>query len=289
MRPTSRTAGAARAGKRVGNKASRIRPARSERTGPSHAKVKPTANESLDRDRLVVEYLPLVRHVVSRIAAGLPAHVDNDELFQVGSVGLVNASRSFDVTRGVTFKTYAYALIRGAILDELRRLDLVPRSTREKIRAMEKAVSGLTDPDEVERVHGLTLEMDRKPAPFDVAERMGTTEQGVLDLLRIARTVALLSLDDTSDRRESLVVRDIIACPHTMDPSDRAARSEIIELMALHIGELPDSERRVVTMYYREGLLLREIGAILGVTESRVSQIHSRAIARLRSILLDRA
>ena len=277
MRPTSRTAGAARAGKRVGNKASRIRPARSERTGPSHAKAKPTANESLDRDRLVVEYLPLVRHVVSRIAAGLPAHVDNDELFQVGSVGLVNASRSFDVTRGVTFKTYAYALIRGAILDELRRLDLVPRSTREKIRAMEKAVSGLT------------LELDRKPAPFDVAERMGTTEQGVLDLLRIARTVALLSLDDTSDRRESLVVRDIIACPHTMDPSDRAARSEIIELMALHIGELPDTERRVVTMYYREGLLLREIGAILGVTESRVSQIHSRAIARLRSILLERS
>jgi RNA polymerase sigma factor for flagellar operon FliA len=277
MRPTSRATGAKRAGKRAATKASRVRPVRSERTGPKRARSKPTANESLDRDRMVVEYLPLVRHVVSRIAAGLPAHVDNDELFQVGSMGLVNASRSFDVTRGVTFKTYAYALIRGAILDELRRLDLVPRSTREKIRAMERAVTGLT------------FELDRKPAPVEVAERMGTSEQGVLDLLRIARTVALLSLDDTSDRRESLVVRDIIACPHTMDPSDRAARSEIIELMALHIGELPDTERRVVTMYYREGLLLREIGAILGVTESRVSQIHSRAIQRLRSTLLDRS
>jgi len=278
MRPTSRPTAGERAAKRkrLRSEASRARPVRSERTGPKQGKAKPTANESLDRDRLVVEYLPLVRHVVSRIAAGLPAHVDKDELFQVGSVGLVNASRCFDTERGVTFKTYAYALIRGAILDELRRLDLVPRSTREKIRAMERAVSGLS------------LELDRRPAPVEVAERMGTNERGVLDLLRIARTVALLSLDDSSDRRESLAVRDIIACPHTMDPSDRAARSEIIELMALHIGELPETERRVVTMYYREALLLREIGAILGVTESRVSQIHSRAIARLRSILLDR-
>ena len=227
------------------------------------------------RDHLVVEYLPLVRHVVSRIAAHLPPHVDNDELFQVGSMGLVNASRCFDTERGVTFKTYAYALIRGAILDELRRLDLVPRSTREKIRAMDNATVWLSH------------ELDRKPSTAEIAARMETSEAAVRDLLRVARTVVLLSLDDSPGPRDSLLVRDILACPKTMDPCDRAARTEMIDLVAEGIGRLSDADRRVITMYYREGLLLREIGGILGVTESRVSQIHSRALARLRELLLD--
>ncbi len=226
-----------------------------------------------ERDRLAEEYLPLVRHVVARIAMNLPAHVDSDELFQVGSVGLINASRSFDENRGVAFKTYAFALIRGAILDELRRLDVVPRSTREKIRAMDAAAARLAH------------QLDRPAAPAELAAALGTTESNVFDLIRAARTVAMLSLDDGTASPEALLVRDILPCPHTVDPSDAAAEAELIDAVAVRIGALPEAERRVITMYYREGLLLREIGDVLGVTESRVSQIHSRALARLQDML----
>lgn len=226
-----------------------------------------------ERDRLAEEYLPLVRHVVARIAMNLPAHVDSDELFQVGSVGLINASRSFDENRGVAFKTYAFALIRGAILDELRRLDVVPRSTREKIRAMDAAAARLAQ------------QLDRPAAPAELAAALGTTESNIFDLIRAARTVAMLSLDDGTSSPEALLVRDILPCPNTVDPSDAAAEAELIDAVAVRIGVLPEAERRVITMYYREGLLLREIGEVLGVTESRVSQIHSRALARLQGML----
>lgn len=224
---------------------------------------------------MVEEYLPLVRHVVSRIAANLPSHVDTDELFQVGSVGLVNASRAFDANRGVAFKTYAFALIRGAILDELRRLDVVPRSTREKIRAMEGWTAKLSH------------ELGRPPAPAEVAARMDTTEAAVDALLRAARAVAILSLDDGTSSPDALLVRDILPCPHSADPGDAAAQAELIEVVATRIRDLPETERRVIIMYYREGLLLREIGVVLGVTESRVSQIHSRALQRLRAMLAE--
>jgi len=229
----------------------------------------------LDRDRLVVEYLPLVRHVVSRIAARLPSHVDTDELFQVGSVGLVHASRCFDENRGVTFKTYAFALIRGAVLDELRRLDAVPRSTREKIRAMDKAFTHLTH------------RLGRAPSVSEVGAEIGSSEESVRELQRISRTIALLSLDETQQPGEALLVRDILACPHTPDPCDRAAQTEMVEHVADLIARLPSVDRRVITLYYREGLLLREIGEVLGVTESRVSQIHSRALERLRELNAD--
>ena len=144
---------------------------------------KRSGKNKLDRDKLAEEYLPLVRHVANRIAASLPAHVDNDELFQVGSVGLVNASRSFDPQRGVAFKTYAFALIRGAILDELRRLDIVPRSTREKIRAMDAAAARLSH------------ELGRVPVPAEIAAAMQVPESTIVDLIRAARTVAMLSLE----------------------------------------------------------------------------------------------
>lgn len=224
---------------------------------------------------MVEEYLPLVRHVVGRIAINLPSHVDTDELFQVGSIGLVNASRSFDTERGVAFKTYAFALIRGAVLDELRRLDAVPRSTREKIRAMDRAKLALSQ------------KMGRQPTTLEIAAAMGVEEEVVHDLAAISRRVITLSIEDGTATPDSLLVRDILACPTTLDPCDGAAKLELIGVVADQIRDLPDAERRVITMYYREGLLLREIGAVLGVTESRVSQIHSRALIRLQDLLKD--
>jgi len=246
---------------------------RERRNVPAKRAIKGGKRNRRERDRLAEEYLPLVRHVVSRIAMNLPAHVDSDELFQVGSVGLVNASRSFDENRGVAFKTYAFALIRGAILDELRRLDVVPRSTREKIRAMDAAAAKLAQ------------QFDRPAAPAEIAAVLGTTETNVFELIRAARTVAMLSLDDGTSSPDALLVRDILPCPNTVDPGDAAAKAELIDAVATRIGVLPEAERRVITMYYREGLLLREIGEVLGVTESRVSQIHSRALARLQEML----
>jgi RNA polymerase sigma factor for flagellar operon FliA len=222
---------------------------------------------------MVVDYLPLVRHVVGRIASGLPAHVDKDELFQVGSIGLVNASRSYDSSRGVAFKTYAYALIRGAVLDELRRLDSVPRSTREKLRALDKMTKALRE------------KTNRTPSTLEIAAALGTEESSVRELSRIARNIETLSMDHGTQGSELFTIRDLLACPTTMDPCDRAARVELIATVADAIRELPDSERRVITLYYREGLLLREIGTVLRVTESRVSQIHSRALARLQHSL----
>jgi len=231
------------------------------------------ARARLDREQLVLDYLPLVRHVVTRIAARLPAHVDSDELFQVGSVGLVNASRAFDAARGVAFKTYAFALIRGAILDELRRLDIIPRSTREKIRAVEATGTRLAQ------------ELGRAPTACEIARALRQPESAVVDLMQAARMVLTQSLDDTSRTPDALAVRDLLACPRTQDPGEAAARAELVGVVARGIGLLPDAERKVITLYYREGLLLREIGALLGVTESRVSQIHSRALARLQAML----
>jgi len=232
-----------------------------------------TTLSALERDELVRNYLPLVRHVVSRIAAGLPAHVDSEELFQVGSVGLMNASRGFDPTRGVSFKTYAFALIRGSVMDELRRLDSVPRSTREKIRAIDRCTSRLRQV------------LGRAPTVPEISVDLEMPEATVDYALRAARNSVSLSLDDGAGAPEALIVRDLLACPNTQDPGDAAAKSEMIGCVADRILSLPEADRRVVTMYYREGLLLREIGVILGVTESRVSQIHSRALTRLQQML----
>jgi len=242
----------------------------SARTKPARRRVRKGSRE---RDRLVENYLPLVRHVVARIVATLPAHVDADELFQVGSMGLLNASRSFDPHRGVSFKTYAFALIRGAVLDELRRLDVVPRSKREKIRALDAAVARLSQ------------ELGRPPSSGELAKALGTSVEAVDELRRAIRAVAILSLDDRPGAADALLVRDVLACPTTPDPGDAAARAELLEVVAAGVRALPETERRVVTMYYREGLLLREIGQVLTVTESRVSQIHASAIARLQEML----
>lgn len=233
-----------------------------------------TAITDEDRNALVEEYLPLVRHVIGRLPLSLPSVIDQEDLFEVGVLGLMNAARSYDASKGAAFKTYAYVNIRGAILDELRRFDVVPRSRRDRIKQFHRASNELEE------------ELGRSPTAGEIAQAMGLSVEQVDEILVNMHAASTLSLDDGESSDEgSVKLGDCIACMATPDPSDAAERRETEQRVAAAIVELPENERRVMVLYYSEGLLLKEIGEVLGVTESRVSQIHSRAVHRINQEL----
>ena len=223
-----------------------------------------------ERDRLVEQYLPLVRYVVARLPVTMPASLDRDDFYSVGVIGLMHAAATYDPARGAAFKTFAYTAIRGAILDEVRRHDPVPRNRRDRLRKMERASSALH------------AELDREPTLAELAVALSSTE-AELDLdLQALHTSRTLSLDEqrgTDDERSALV--DQIAGA-ALDPGDCADDREALQRLTKAIATLPETERHVVVLYYHEQLFLKEIGTILGVTESRVSQILTRATERLR-------
>ena len=223
-----------------------------------------------ERDRLVEQYLPLVRYVVARLPVTMPGTLDRDDFYSVGVIGLMHAAATYDPTRGAAFKTFAYTAIRGAILDEIRRHDPVPRNRRDRLRKMERASSALH------------AELDREPTLAELADVLQCTE-AELDLdLQALHTSRTLSLDESSDQEgERSALVDRIAGAST-DPGDGADDRESLQRLTKAIGALPESERHVVVLYYHEQLYLKEIGTILGVTESRVSQILTRATERLR-------
>jgi RNA polymerase sigma factor FliA len=226
------------------------------------------------RNRLVEEYLPLVRHVIGRLPITLPATLDKDDIFEVGVLGLINAATTFDPTKGAQFKTHAYVNVRGAILDELRRHDVVPRSRRDRIRQVQKTNTALEE------------ELGRAPTPEELARALGLTVAQIDDVLVNMHALSNLSLDDGEEDSEG-GFRSLTDClaSAAADPSDIAERNELKEKLTDAIMDLPEQERRVVVLYYAEGLLLKEIGEVLDVTESRVSQIHSRALWRLGNTL----
>lgn len=228
------------------------------------------------RNKLVEEYLPLVRYVIGRLPVTLPAVLDKDDLFEVGVIGLMNAASSYDPSKGALFKTFAYANIRGAVLDELRKHDIVPRSRRDRLKAFEKASRALED------------EYGRPATPEEIAVEMGLSVEQVDDCLVNMQAITSMSLDDGDNggaEHAAGRMSSCLAAVNTVDPSDQAELNELKERLSMAILDLPEQERRVVVLYYAEGLLLKEIGAVLGVTESRVSQIHSRAIYRLNVAL----
>jgi RNA polymerase sigma factor for flagellar operon FliA len=225
------------------------------------------------RERLILHYAPLVKYVASRVATGLPASVDQADLVSYGMFGLIDALQKFEPGRGNKFETYAIPRIRGAIIDELRAMDWVPRSVRFKQREIEKA---LTD---------LEAMLKRQPTEKELAERLGMSLRELHDIITQISFVSVLALDETvsvgADRGEKVSLVDTLA-DKGFDPSTGVESQETRGLLAAAINELSEREKIVVTLYYFEGLTLAEIGGILGVTESRVCQIHTKAVGVLR-------
>jgi RNA polymerase sigma factor for flagellar operon FliA len=233
------------------------------------------------RERLVVAYSPLVKYVAGRMASGLPSHVEEGDLISYGLIGLIGSIERYDLDRDIKFETYAVARIRGAIIDELRSLDWVPRSVRAKARDVEKAHSQLEN------------KLGRAPNEEEMADKLGVSvEDFRTTLLEIANS-SVLALDDlwtVSDPDGGQVsLLDTIRDPNAIDPEEAIDTVELKDRLADEIESLPDRERLVIALYYYEALTLREIGDVLGVTESRVSQLHTKAVLGMRSHLQNAA
>lgn len=227
------------------------------------------------RERLVVAYAPLVKYVAGRLGAGLPAHVEEADLISYGLGGLISAIERFEPEREIKFETYAIPRIRGAIIDELRALDWVPRSVRARAREIERA--------NVKLEHRL----QRAPSDEEMAVELGVGVEEFLGFLvqisnsTIAALDELWSVSDASGDQVSLL--DTLQDPGSPDPARVMDATDLKDRVADAIARLPEREKLVIALYYYENLTLREIGEVLSVTESRISQLHTKAVLRLRS------
>ena len=228
------------------------------------------------RDRLILTYAPLVKYVAGRLGSGLPAHVEEGDLVSYGLLGLIGAIERYDPDRDVKFETYAIARIKGSIIDELRALDWVPRSVRARARDIERAVAELES------------KLGRAPNDDEIATKLGLTEDELEDSLTEISRSSIAALDElwtVSAGGDQIALIDTIEDTAGPEPQSALAQTELREAMADAIARLPEREKLVVTLYYYEELTLREIGEVLGVTESRVSQLHTKAILRLKARL----
>jgi RNA polymerase sigma factor FliA len=232
------------------------------------------------RDRLILTYAPLVKYVAGRLGSGLPAHVDDDDLISYGLLGLIGAIERYDPDRDVKFETYAIARIKGSIIDELRAMDWVPRSVRARARDIERAIA------ELER------KLHRAPTDEEIAEKLGITEEELGDSLTDISRSSIAALDELwtvntggGGGGDQVALIDTIEDADAPDPQGSLSQTEMKEAVGEAIARLPEREKLVVTLYYYEELTLREIGEVLGVTESRVSQLHTKAILRLKARL----
>jgi RNA polymerase sigma factor for flagellar operon FliA len=228
------------------------------------------------RDRLILTYAPLVKYVAGRLGSGLPAHVDENDLVSYGLLGLIAAIERYDPARDIKFETYAIARIKGAIIDELRALDWVPRSVRSRAREIERAIAELES------------KLGRAPNDEEIAAKVGISveelEESLTDISR-SSIAALDELWSVSGEGDQISLMDTIEDTSGPRPAEVLDEVELREVLADAIARLPEREKLVITLYYYEELTLREIGEVLGVTESRVSQLHTKAILRLKSRL----
>ena len=229
-----------------------------------------------NREEVIKRYSPMIKYVANRIAMRLPPHIEVDDLISVGVLGLMDAISKYDSTRGAKFKTYAEFRVRGAILDELRSLDWVPRSIRQKASQVDKVVQKLQ------------AKLSRSPEDEEVAQEMGLSLDQFHDTLNETKSMPVFSLEDlglAKDSGEQQSLLDCLAGKADADPQTQIRIVELKEIIAKAIDALPEKERLMVSLYYYEELTMKEIGAVLEITESRVSQIHSKAVYRLRTRL----
>ena len=228
------------------------------------------------RDRLIVEYAPLVKYIANRIAMRLPPHIDVDDLINSGVLGLIDAIEKFDPSKEVKFKTYAEIRIKGAILDELRAMDWVPRSIRKVINKFMGAY------------HELEQQLGRPAKDEEMAELLGLEMEEFYKLLKQSAGVPLISLDVLVDYDEKK--RNILSClgdPKSVNGFGIMGLSEVKDAIAKAIDDLPEKEKQVISLYYYDELTMKEIGKVLDLTESRVSQIHTKAVLRLKVRIKD--
>lgn len=228
------------------------------------------------KEKLLVHYLPIVKYVASRMLMTLPPSVEYDDLVSSGLIGLIGSVDRFDPDQGVKFETFVLPRIKGAILDELRTLDWAPRSLRSKARAMDRAIVDL------ER------ELGRPASDIEVADRLEISNYEFSSLQREITSASLLSLDGSlrEDTENGTCMYDVVENPLAENPLESIEDDELKGLMVEVINEMPEQERLVISLYYYEELTLREIGNVMDITESRVSQIHTKAIGGLKSKLM---
>ena len=225
------------------------------------------------RDRLILNYSPLVKYVAGRVAVGLPANIEQADLISYGIFGLIDAIDKYDRSRGIKFETYAISRIRGAIIDELRAIDWVPRSVRFKAREVEKAYSALEN------------KLKHPPSDAEIAQEMGISVEDLNHIYTQMSTVSLVALDELMSgdgQGDKLSLVDTIEDTRTAGPMEVFESEEMKSILQDAINRLPEREKIVVTLYYFEGLTLAQIGEVLGVTESRICQMHTKAVLGLK-------
>lgn len=233
------------------------------------------AGQEQIREQMILDHVPLVRYLVGRIAAKLPPHIDIQDLMSSAMIGLINAADRFDPLRGVMFKTFAEQHVRGTILDELRSYDVLSRSMREKYKRLEK------------ELHRLEHLLGRHPTSEEVAGALGINIDEYFELLDDVHVFTFISLDDSweGDDGSPLCLADVLCEVDAKSPQQQVMTMQLAEAMGKAIDSLPEKERQAVTLYYNEDLNLKDIGEVLGLTESRISQLISQAMVRLRSRL----
>ena len=242
-------------------------------------KEEPSKLTPQQKDKLIMEYAPLIKFIAQKIAVRLPSNIELDDLISSGVIGLMDAIEKYDPSRDNKFKTYAEFRIRGSILDELRAQDWVPRSVRDKAKLLDRTIGELE------------TELGRSPEDEEVAAKLGLNMEEFYDLVNQVRPVSVLSIDEQA----SLIILKVLSPKKSIlsilegaklnNPFNQLNSKSVKEVVTRAIEELPERQRLVLSLYYYEDLNLKEIGKVLRVTESRVSQLHAQAVSRLRAKL----
>lgn len=237
------------------------------------------AGDADARERLILQYAPLVKYVAGRVSVGLPATIEHGDLVSYGMFGLIDAIERFDLAKGVKFETYAITRIKGAMIDELRAVDWIPRSVRSKARDVERALTHLE------------ARLRRTPTEGELAGELGVGVRELRAMLTQVSLVSLVALDESlggeGGDRQALV--DTLQDPRAPDPQATVDEQELRTLLAEALNRMSEREKTVLVLYYFEGMTLAQIGRVLGVTESRVCQVHTKAVLGLRATMVERS